>query len=292
VRRRLPFILLAAVLALSFGLNARMAANPRSAYQSADERSYGKLAVDIADRHHYGGSATGMREPLHWPPGAPVLFAVGYKLFGSDADAKSFDIKAVYWQQAVITTGTTALAALLAWLMVGPWAGVLAGLIVGTYPPLIGATGDQLSEPLGAFLLIAAFVALARALQKERKALYAAAGALFGLAILTRTDLLPVPFLIAGAGLVLPLLRRRRPALKWIVLAVSAALVLTPWTIYASSEEGRFIPAYSGCRARSSFSRCSFMPIVVPPPGREVAPKSAAALPLVTGMKRPSSREA
>ena len=34
---------------LSFGLNARVAANPRSAYQSADERSYGKLAVDIAD---------------------------------------------------------------------------------------------------------------------------------------------------------------------------------------------------------------------------------------------------
>jgi 4-amino-4-deoxy-L-arabinose transferase-like glycosyltransferase len=249
VRRRLPFILLAAVLALSFGLNARMAANPRSAYQSADERSYGKLAVDIADRHHYGGSATGMREPLHWPPGAPMLFAAGYKLFGSAADAKSFDIKAVYWQQAVITTGTTALAALLAWLMVGPWAGVLAGLIVGTYPPLIGATGDQLSEPLGAFLLIAAFVALARALQKERTALYAAAGALFALAILTRTDLLPVPFLIAGAGIVLPLCKRQRPALKWLVLAASAAVVLAPWTIYASSEEGRFIPVTKGSAA-------------------------------------------
>ena len=46
-----PFILLAAVLALSFGLNARVAADPRNDYQSADERSYGKLAVDIADNH-------------------------------------------------------------------------------------------------------------------------------------------------------------------------------------------------------------------------------------------------
>ncbi len=52
----------------------------------------------------------------------------------------------------------------LAWILVGPWAGLLAGLIVGTYPPLIGATGDQLSEPLGAFLLIAAFTVLAVAL--------------------------------------------------------------------------------------------------------------------------------
>ena len=51
-----------------------------------------------------------MKEPLHWPPGAPVLFAVGYKLFGSDGDARTYDIRAAYWQQALITTGTTALA--------------------------------------------------------------------------------------------------------------------------------------------------------------------------------------
>jgi 4-amino-4-deoxy-L-arabinose transferase-like glycosyltransferase len=249
LRRRLPYILLAAVLLLSFGLNARMAADPRNDYQSADERSYGKLAVDIADNHKYGGRSTNMREPLHWPPGAPFLFAAGYKLFGSDQDKETYDIRAVYWQQAVITTGTTALAALLAWILVGPWAGLLAGLIVGTYPPLIGATGDQLSEPLGAFLLIAAFTVLALALKRERRWLYAAAGALFGLAVLTRTDLLPVPFLIAGAALVLPLLRRRRPAVKWVILAGTSALVLAPWTIYASAEEGRFIPVTKGSAA-------------------------------------------
>ena len=250
LRRRLPFILLAAVLALSFGLNARMAANPRSAYQSADERSYGKLAVDIADNHHYGGSSTGMREPLHWPPGAPVLFAVGYKLFGNAQDAQTFDIDAVYWQQALITTGTTALAALLAWILVGPWAGLLAGLIVGTYPPLIGATGDQLSEPLGAFLLIAAFTALAlgaqaratRLVRRRRSAVRLrdphphrpAAGA--------------VPDRRRGRSS-LPLLRRRRPALKWVVMAGTSAIVLAPWTIYASREEGRFIPVTKGSAA-------------------------------------------
>ena len=103
LKRRLPFILVGApvaalafaalVVLLSFGLNARVAADPRNDYQSADERSYGKLAVDLVDNHGYGSASTKMREPLHWPPGAPVLFAVGYKFFGSQQDARTYDIR-------------------------------------------------------------------------------------------------------------------------------------------------------------------------------------------------------
>ena len=250
---RLPYVLVLAIVALSFGLNARMAANPRSNYQSADERSYGKLAVDIADNHHYGGSSA---EPLHWPPGAPVLFAVGHKLFPAASDTKSYDIRAAYWEQALLTTGTTVLAALLAWLLAGPWAGVAASAIVGTYPPLIGATGDQLSEPLGAFLLIAAFTALAWAIKRCRAPgaglgpwRWAASGALFGAAILTRTDLLPLPFLLAGLAALIVLWRARawrRALTTWGVLAGACALVLAPWTIYASSQEGQFVPVTKG----------------------------------------------
>jgi 4-amino-4-deoxy-L-arabinose transferase-like glycosyltransferase len=251
LKRRLPFILAGLIVLLSFGLNARVAADPRSAYQSADERSYGKLAVDIADNHRYGSAATKMKEPLHWPPGAPLLFAVGYKLFGSEQDAKTYDIRAGYWEQALLTTGTTALAIALAWIVVGPWAGLLAGLIVGTYPPLIGATGDQLSEPLGAFLLLAAFVALALALKRKRLWWYAAAGALLGLTILTRTDLLPVPFLIAGLGGLIALIRTRswRSLIAPALLVGAAVVVLAPWTIYASNKEGRFIPVTKGSAA-------------------------------------------
>ena len=102
--------------AYCFGLNARVAADPRSAYQSADERSYGKLAVDIVDKHDYGSPSTKMKEPLHWPPGAPVLFAVGYKLFGSGGRQATYDIRSAYWEQALLTTGTTALAIALAWI--------------------------------------------------------------------------------------------------------------------------------------------------------------------------------
>lgn len=251
MRRATPYLLMAAVLVLSFGLNARMAADPRTDYQSADERSYGKLAIDLVDNHQYGSRETKMREPLHWPPGAPLLFAVGFKLFGTDADRETKDIRAVYWEQAAVTTGTTALAIALGLIVAGPWAGVLAGAIVGTYPPLIGATGDQLSEPLGAFLLLAAFVALALALRRGRW-WFAASGALFGLAILTRTDLLPVPFLIAGLGGLGALVATRslRPALtRWGLLALATAVVVAPWTIYASQREGRFIPVTKGSAA-------------------------------------------
>src|SRR4051794_19832057 len=115
-----------------------MAASPRSNYQSADERSYGKLAVDIADNQHYGGASA---EPLHWPPGAPVLFAVAQKLSPWASDTKPYDTRAAYWEQALLPPGTTAWAALLAGLLVGPGAGGAASAIVGPYPPLIGATG-------------------------------------------------------------------------------------------------------------------------------------------------------
>jgi 4-amino-4-deoxy-L-arabinose transferase-like glycosyltransferase len=254
---RLPYVLVLAIVALSFGLNARNAASPRSAYQSADERAYGKLAIDIADAHRYGA---GMQEPLHWPPGAPVLFAIGHKLFPGAADTKRDDIRAAYWEQALLTTGTTALAAILAWLLAGPWAGVVAGAIVATYPPLIGATGDQLSEPLGAFLLIGAFTALAVAYKRRAGPWWwAAAGALFALAILTRTDLLPLPFLLAGLGaLVLAWRARevrplgehwRRALLTWGALAAATVVVLAPWTIYASAKEGKFVPVTKGSAA-------------------------------------------
>ena len=131
---------------------------------------------------------------------------------------------------------------------------LLAGAIVGTYPPLIGATGDQLSEPLGAFLLLAAFVALALALRRrQRPWWYAASGALFGLTILTRTDLLPVPFLIAGIG------GADRAGPERSLRAGAAALGdggdrgrRSCWRRGRSTpprEEGRFIPVTKGSAA-------------------------------------------
>ncbi len=60
---RLPLLLLAVILVASAGLHAHRALNPTSSYQSADERSYGKLAVALAETGTYGPRSTRMKAP-------------------------------------------------------------------------------------------------------------------------------------------------------------------------------------------------------------------------------------
>ena len=103
---RRPLIALLVLFVVSAGLHAHRAANPTSSYQSADERSYGKLAVDIADQAHYGSPSTGMKDPLHWPPGAPFLFAVGHQIAPDPDSRESYDIPAAYVMQALVSLGT------------------------------------------------------------------------------------------------------------------------------------------------------------------------------------------
>jgi len=211
----------------------------------ADERSYGKLAVDLAEHGHFGDRTTGLHDPFHWAPGAPVFFALGQALFPDPASAETDDIPAVYSLNAAVSTLTVVVAFCLVWMLTGPWAGLVAAALVGFYPPLILATGEQLSEPLGAFLLIAAFAALAAGLQFRSHWATFGAGLLLGLTVLTRADLLPVPFLIAGLVGVW-IWRRgdglRRGASAAAVLAGAAALTIAPWVAYASTRASEFVP--------------------------------------------------
>ena len=73
-----------------------------------------------------------------------------------------------------------------------------------------------------------------------------------GSTILTRTDLLPVPFLIAGRGGSIVLVRRARcrPALLTLGRAGGRgrASCSLPWTIYASSRGGPLHPGHQGQR--------------------------------------------
>ena len=246
---RRPLIALAVLLVLSAGLHIHRAANPTSSYQSADERSYGKLAVNIADQGHYGDESTGMRDPLHWPPGAPILFAIGHQIAPDEDSRRTYDIPAAYALQALVSLGTMLAAFGLAWAIAGWWAGVAAAGLVGLYPPLVLATGEQISEPLGAFLLTAAFCALALSAHFGRLPGYLGAGVLFGLAVLTRADLLFVPFLIAVL-VTLWYWRTaddvRRGFFKGTLLAGGTLLVMAPWIVYASARAGEPIPVTRG----------------------------------------------
>ena len=258
-RPRLGILLLAAVLAVSFGFHAWFAAHPSSGYQSADERSYGRLAIALAE----DGSYSGGERPLHWPPGAPAFFGVAHLLFGSAESATSYDLPAAYWFQAVLALGTALAAGALALALAGRRAGLVGTALVALYPPLILATGEQLSEPLGAFFLVAGFAALAWAARRRRTPLYALAGVLLGLSVLARADLILVPFLTAalcvawphgkrtrepGTGAIEPSRRGRgrRHLAAGALVAGGALLVIAPWATYASLRADAFVPVTTG----------------------------------------------
>jgi hypothetical protein len=98
------------------------------------------------------------------------------------------------------------------------WAGLVAAILVATYPPLIDATGDLLSEPLGALWLTAALLALAL----RRPAL---GGALLAAAVLTRANLLVlIPVLTVVLG--------RRGGLRF---AVAAIVPVAAWSLHVGA---------------------------------------------------------
>jgi 4-amino-4-deoxy-L-arabinose transferase-like glycosyltransferase len=243
--RLLPLLALLAVLAGSFAFHAYRAEHPTSSYQSADERAYGRLAVGIADEQTYGN---GLSDALHWPPGGPMLFAVGQRVFPNAASRESFDIPSAYWLQAIVSTGTALAAFALAALLAGAWTGVAAAALVGFYPPLILATGEQLTEPFGAFWVTVAFALMALAARLGKLWVFGLGGLALGAAVLTRADLLPVPFVLA-ALVALWTWRTQslgRGVLVGGLILGGAVAAMLPWAIYASNRAGEIVPVTRG----------------------------------------------
>ena len=243
--KRLPVLALLAVLAGSFAFHAYRAEHPTSSYQSADERAYGRLAVGIADKQTYGN---GLSDALHWPPGGPMLFAAGHAAFPDAASRESFDIPSAYWLQAVISIGTALAACVIAWLLAGAWAGVAAAALVGFYPPLILATGEQLTEPFGAFWVTWAFALFAIAARWNKTWVLGVGGLALGAAVLTRADLLPIPFVLAALVALWTWRAQslRRGLLIGACIVGGAGLVIAPWSAYASERAGELVPVTRG----------------------------------------------
>lgn len=226
-----------------------MAAADPGEYQSADEIAYAMIARTLADRLAYGDP--GMDDPVHWPPGAPVLFAAAHAIHPEVRGDGVWDVPAAYPVQAAVGMAVIPATFATAMVVAGPWAGLVAATLVAFYPPLIDASRDLLSEPLGALLVTCAVLAVALALRRPAWWRFATAGALLGAAILTRADLILVPLLAAGVTLV-ALWRRaegggRGPALRGVGAMAAGCLVLVaPWTWYASDQAGGLVPVSSG----------------------------------------------
>ena len=233
--------LLAVLLGAAAAMRADRAGDPLPP-RSADERAYLTLARDLALNGNYGGPGTEMDDPLHWPPGAPALFATARLVAGGDegelAPGSLYSAQAVVGSLAVL--GAFAAAALLA----GPWAGLAAAAATAFYPPLVDATGRALSEPLGALALVLALVACVWAARRPRWWRFGLAGLALGGTLLVRADLAPALPLIAIWALLVG--RRsagwRGGALTAGALLAGTLIAVAPWVIHASQRADRLIP--------------------------------------------------
>lgn len=264
-------VLLVAITATGGVLRADAASDPTvfrgdykpvEEYMSADETAYGKLARSLSDHGFYGQS--GQEHPVHWPPGAPFLFAFAHELDPQPRVNGNWDVPAAYTAQVIVGTATILAAFALAFVLAGPVAGLGAAALVAFYPPLIEASGQLLSEPLGALLVTCAMLAVALALRRPAWWRLVGAGVLLGATVLTRADLILVPAITAVVvGVVLWHRRRRaqtedlaaptprRAALLAgargaLLVGAGCLLLVGPWSAYASQEEGEFVPISSG----------------------------------------------
>ena len=243
---------LAALVALTVvgGVLRVDAASDPSAYQSRDERAYAMIARGLAATGTYGNP--GMSDPVHWPPGAPLMFALAHEIRPAIRGGGIWDVPSAYPLQALVGTLTIPAAFLLAWLIAGSIAGLAAAAAVALYPPLVSASGDLLSEPLGALLVTSALAATVWSMRRPSSVLpSAAAGLLLGATVLTRADLALVPAIALLAVAVVAWRgatgRPLAAAARAVVPMLAALLVVvTPWTVFASNQAGHFVPLSSG----------------------------------------------
>ena len=156
--RRTVVIALTAIVLLGGGLRLAQASDP-GRFISSDERSYARIALNLAAGDGY--AIPGSADPWHWAPGTPALFAAAHLLAPSaDGDGSPEQFRTAFWAQALAGTALILVVFLLAAGIAGPLAGLIAAGAIATYPPLIRATGDLVSEPLGGLTLALAALAL------------------------------------------------------------------------------------------------------------------------------------
>jgi len=237
-------VLLAAVVAGGAALRAHRAAHPAQP-NSADERAYLTLARDLATTGNYGGPGTAMNDPLHWPPGAPALFAAAEKVDpGGPGGPGDLAPPSVYTAQAIV--GTLAILAAFAAgaLLGGGVAGLVAAAATAFYPPLVDVAGRALSEPLGALGLAIAVLGCVWAAHRPAEWRFALAGLALGLTLLARADLAPAVPLVALWAVAVARRPRgwRRAAMCGAALLAGTVVAVAPWVRSASDRAGRLVP--------------------------------------------------
>lgn len=201
-----------------------------------DDHAYDRVALGIARTGAYpdvGGHATAYR-----PPGFTYLLGAVYAITGS-GHARVIAARLV---QALLGVVIVALLGALAGRLLGRRAAIWTMVLTAAYVPLVAAGTSLLSEPLTIALELGAILAVLAWRRDGRWRWVVAAGALTGTMALCRSNAFVV--IIALAVGVATVGRRLRPGgLKaGSVLVLSAAAVISPWTIRNAVVLHAFIP--------------------------------------------------
>ena len=238
---RLVWLVLAVIVLAGGAL--RFAAADRPGHRLfPDEQAYGRLATYLVATGDYGDPALGDR--TRWAPGAPVAFAAADVVLPERTVRQRAEVPAARTFQAAAGTLTLLAAFGVAALLAGPVAGLLAAALLAFYPALISVVRYQISEPPAALLVVLGILALAAGRRRRPLACAAAGGALLGLAVLTRADLL-VPVLLAGPALWLGV-RGREGRRQFLAMTAATLVVIVPWSAFASVNRGRLVPVSGG----------------------------------------------
>jgi 4-amino-4-deoxy-L-arabinose transferase-like glycosyltransferase len=203
--------------------------------QGADAGDYRRLAGNLLEGRGFTLSAAPPYEPsARRAPVYPVFLAAVYAVAGR-TDQAVLGAQALLWG-----LGCLGLAGLVG-RAGSPTAGWVAGALVATHPVLARAAGEVLTECLYTVGLIGVVVALDQAVRRRSLTWLALAGALTGIAVLTRPltlGLLP----ILWGGLWLWRETLGSPGRSAVALTLVALAVLLPWTVRNAMVFGRFIP--------------------------------------------------
>ncbi len=214
-----------------------------------DDRHYDRLACSIviageypvrpadADREGCGSMPAGENEPTAFrPPGYPVLLA-GVHAAGAPLPVARWTRGRV--ANALLGTLAVALVGLIAMHFWSRRVALVAMTVLAVDLSLVLVGGSLMSDTLFVALTLGAVLAALRSRSERRPIAWAAgAGALIGLATLTRPTglLLAIPL-----GLAVAKGPSRRPAAA-LVLVVAMALTIAPWTVRNAVQMNAFIP--------------------------------------------------
>lgn len=181
---------------------------------AADSVHYVSMAQRLLAGHGY--SYWGHGPDAYVSPGYPLFVAFFFRVLPQHA------LGALRYSQAILGAVTCGLLT--------AWAGPLAGVIAAFYPSFIWATGSVLTEVLFTFFFVAYLVLHAGLPEARSRASALIAGLFFGLAVLTRPTIVPIPFFIAGVEW---LIRRRqgKGIGRFGTLLGAAAAVNLPWWV-------------------------------------------------------------